>query len=94
VKKYNIRPGFRYPIGATVDSEGINPSSTKTMSTQLIQMERWSYENHEDSNRPPNGALHRLSRLLFGLCPAGEQAVVLGHGWNPYYLFGWPVNRL
>jgi acetate kinase len=53
-----------------------------------------NHENHEDFNYPPHGAVHRLSRLLIGLCPAGEQAVVLGHGWNPYYLFGWPVNRL
>ena len=48
----------------------------------------------EDFDRPPHGTVHWLSCLFIGLCPAGEQEIVLGHGGYSYCLFRWPVYGL
>jgi len=48
VKKYNIRPGSRYPLGATVDSEGVNFSAFSRYATAV---ELLLYE-HADSSTP------------------------------------------
>ena len=48
---------------------------------------------NEDFNDAPNGAVHRLSRVLIGLCPAGEQAVILGHGGHSNCVIGRIINR-
>jgi isoamylase len=48
VKKYNIRPGSRYPLGAIVDSEGVNFS---TLSGYATTVELLLYE-HADSPAP------------------------------------------
>ena len=48
MKKYNIRPGSRYPLGAIVDSEGVNFS---TLSGYATTVELLLYE-HADSPAP------------------------------------------
>ena len=48
MKKYNIRPGSRYPLGATVDSEGVNFSAFSRYGTAV---ELLLYE-HADSPAP------------------------------------------
>jgi hypothetical protein len=48
----------------------------------------------EDFDNPPHGTVHWLSLLFIGLCPAGEQEIVLGHGGYSYCLFRWPVYGL
>ena len=48
----------------------------------------------EDFDHPPHGTVHWLSCLFIGLCPAGEQETVLGHGGDSYCLFRWPVYGL
>jgi hypothetical protein len=49
---------------------------------------------NEDFDHSPHGTVHRLSFLFIGLCPAGEQAIVLGHGRYSYCLFRRPVYGL
>jgi hypothetical protein len=49
---------------------------------------------NEDFDHPPHGTVHRLSFLFVGLCPAGEQEIVLGHGRYSHCLFRRPVYGL
>jgi hypothetical protein len=64
----------------------------------IMELPEDSHDNeeacNEDSDHPTHGTVHRLPRLFIGLCPAGQQEIVLGHGGYSDYFFRRPVDGL